>query len=157
MLVMRRNRGFTLVEMILTIVVVSVGLAGVLTAFSTTVKSSADPLIRKQMIAIAEGMMEEVTLKPYTDPGTGGFIAAGSCDRTNADDIQDYAGYGNRAVCDVDGTSVPGLSSYKVSVSLDTTATLGTLTSDVTRVTVTVSNGGAESFTLVGWRTKYAS
>jgi MSHA pilin protein MshD len=51
--------------MIVAIVILGVGLAGVLTAFSTTVKSSADPMLNKQMLAIAEGMLEEILLKPY--------------------------------------------------------------------------------------------
>ena len=156
---MHRSRlsGFTLIEMIITIVVVGVGLAGVLVAFSTTIKSSSDPMVRKQVVAIAEGMMEEITLKPYVDPGTGGSIAAGSCDRSAADDMQDYVGYTSRSVCDVDGTPVAGLATYRVSVVLDTAAALGSLATNVTKITVTVSNGGAQSFSLVGWRTKYAS
>lgn len=152
-----RQCGVTLIEMIIAIVVVGVGLSGVLLAFTTTIKSSADPMVRKQLIAIAEGMMEEITLKPYVDPGTGGSIAAGSCDRSAADDIQDYAAYTNRAVCDIDGTAVPSLAAYRVSVSLDTSAVLGALTTGVTKISVTVSNGGRESFTLIGWRTNYAS
>jgi hypothetical protein len=102
-------------------------------------------------------MMEEIALKPYVDPGAGGSIAAGSCDRSAADDIRDYAAYTNRSVCDVDGTPVGNLATYRVSVVLDTAAALGTLATHVTKITVTVSNGGAESFSLVGWRTEYAS
>lgn len=62
----RRQHGLTLIELIMFIVIVSVALAGVLTVLNITTKSSADPMIRKQMLAIAEAMLEEVMLQPFT-------------------------------------------------------------------------------------------
>jgi MSHA pilin protein MshD len=63
----RNSSGFTLIEMIITIVVISVGLTGVLLTFQTVVKSSADPLVTKQMISIAEAQMEGAMLKEFAD------------------------------------------------------------------------------------------
>jgi len=60
-----RCRGVTLVELILAIVVIGVGLAGVLAAFQVAVRGSADPMIQKQMVAIAEEMVEEISLRPF--------------------------------------------------------------------------------------------
>lgn len=60
------QRGLTLVELVLFIVIVSVALAGVLTVLNVTVKSSADPMIAKQMLAIAEALLEEVQMKSFT-------------------------------------------------------------------------------------------
>lgn len=145
-----RIGGFTLIEMVIAIVVISIGLAGVLAAFNTAVKSSADPMIQKQMLAVAEEMMEEILLKPYS-PGSG---TISGCIRTNADDISDYDSY-SRPVCDIDGTAVPSLSGYTVVVSVSA-GTLGTLASNVKKITVTVSHG-SQSVVLVGWRTDYAS
>ena len=48
------------------IIIVGVGVAGILLVFSVTTKASADPLIQKQMLAIAEAFMEEVQAKPFT-------------------------------------------------------------------------------------------
>lgn len=56
----------TLIELVIAIVIISVGLAGLLLSFSTVVKSSADPMIRKQLMSIASELMNEITLKPYT-------------------------------------------------------------------------------------------
>lgn len=151
----KRAAGFTLIEMIMAIVIIGVGLAGLLTAFSTTVKASADPMVRKQLLSIAEEMMEEILLKPYAvGPGK-----ISNCNRSAADDIADYGGY-NQAVCDVDGTAVAALSAYRVTVTL----AAGNLTSTGatprsvpgTQIKVTVSYGG-ESISLVSWRTDYAS
>lgn len=63
----RKVGGFTLIEMIITIVVIGVGLAGILLVFQTVVKSSADPLVTKQMISIAEARMESAMLKAFAD------------------------------------------------------------------------------------------
>lgn len=148
----RKPSGFTLVEMIIAIVIISIGLAGVLLAFNATVKSSADPLIHKQMLAVAEEMMEEILLKPYTPaPGT-----ISGCNRASADDVSDYAGYTSQPVCDIDGAAVSGLGGYTVSVAVDALASLGTLSVNVKKVTVTVTHG-SESLSLIGWRTDYAS
>jgi len=61
-----RQRGLTFIELILFIMIVSIALTGVLVVLNVTTRSSADPMIRKQMLAIAEGVMEEVSLQPFT-------------------------------------------------------------------------------------------
>ena len=53
-----RTSGFTLIEVIMFIVIISVALTGVLAALNLTTKSSADPLIRKQMMTIAETLVD---------------------------------------------------------------------------------------------------
>lgn len=62
----KRSAGVTIVELIVFIVIVSVALAGVLSVLNVSVRSSADPMIRKQMLAIAEALMEEVSAQPFT-------------------------------------------------------------------------------------------
>lgn len=152
-----RHGGFTLVEMIAAIVVLGVGLAGVLGAFNTVVKSSADPMVQKQMLSIAEGMLEEILVKPYA-PGPG-TIDTASCSRAEADDIADYHDYGVANGCgqprDLSGTPIPSLSGYAVGVVVSPGAALGSLATDVTKITVTVTRGAA-SLSLSGYRTNYA-
>jgi MSHA pilin protein MshD len=58
--------GFTFVELIMFVVIVSIGVAGILSVFYVTTQKSADPAARKQLIAIAEAMLEEVELMPFT-------------------------------------------------------------------------------------------
>lgn len=62
----RTSRGVTLVELIVFIVIVGVAMAGLFAAFNTITAASADPQVRKQVLAIAESMMEEVQLMPFT-------------------------------------------------------------------------------------------
>ena len=63
---MTRARGFTLVELVMGIIVISVAVGGVLLAMRTTVAKSADPMIAHQGIAIAEAYMEEVLTQNFT-------------------------------------------------------------------------------------------
>ena len=62
----RSQAGLSLVELIMFIVIVSVGIAGVLSVLNLTAQKSADPQVRKQMLAIAESLLEEVSLKSFT-------------------------------------------------------------------------------------------
>ena len=61
----RRQCGITLIELIVFIVIVSIALAGTLSVLNLTSAKSADPMIRKQMISIAEALMDEVTLQSF--------------------------------------------------------------------------------------------
>ena len=60
------QRGLSLIELILFIMIISVALAGILLVMQRVTASSADPLLRKQALAIAESLMEEVQLMPFT-------------------------------------------------------------------------------------------
>lgn len=58
--------GLGLIELILFIAIVGAALAGVLVVYDRSVRSSADPLVRKQAIAIAESLLNEVLAQPFT-------------------------------------------------------------------------------------------
>ena len=60
------QRGISLIELIMFIVIVSVAVAGILLVMNVTTKNSADPLVHKQALAIAESLIEEVELMPLT-------------------------------------------------------------------------------------------
>lgn len=145
-------RGFTLVEMIIAMVIIGVALAGVLSVLSRASVASADPMVVKQMSAIAEGMMDEIQLKPFGLPGA----APNQCDRTGFDDIGDYNGYDQDA-CAVNGDTGPA--GYRVKVSVTQVASAlsvaGIPSNDTATITVTVTHG-ADSYSLVGWRTDFA-
>ena len=61
-----RQRGLTLIEQIVFIVVVGVAVAGVLAALNVSTRGSADAMVQKQALAIAEAVLEEVQLQPFT-------------------------------------------------------------------------------------------
>jgi MSHA pilin protein MshD len=140
----------TLVEMLIAIVVIGVGLTGVLAAFGAVTRGSADPLIQQQMLAIGEEMLEEIQLKPFA-PAT--HVAPSGCARDTFNDVSDYNGY-TQPICTIDGVAISPLSTYAVSVQVQSASLAGVVAAK--RITVTVTHGGA-SLVLVGWRTDFAS
>ena len=88
----RRSAGLTLIEMMIFIVVVGIGLAGVLAAINYATARSADPMIRKQALAAAESLLEEILQQPFTycDPrdanaatATSSAVGASGCSAAN--------------------------------------------------------------------------
>ncbi|MCG2584551.1 prepilin-type N-terminal cleavage/methylation domain-containing protein [Massilia sp. TS11] len=66
MSIKRRQQGLTLVELIMFIVIISIAVIAVLQVMGVANRLSADPVVRKQAIAIAEGLLEEVELAQFT-------------------------------------------------------------------------------------------
>jgi MSHA pilin protein MshD len=70
------GRGFTLIEMIIFLVVVSVAMAGLLQVMAVAVKFSALPLQRKQALAMAQGLLQEMVQKDYSEIATPPALAS---------------------------------------------------------------------------------
>jgi len=95
-----RQSGLSLVELIIFIVIVSIGLAGILWVMNVTVRHSADPQQRKQALAIAESLMEEVMLARFTycdpsDPAAETARSAAEC--TTPEQLGPEGGAGDQA------------------------------------------------------------
>lgn len=151
-----RSKGFTLVEIVVLIVVVGAALAGVLLVFQNTVRGSADPQVRKQAIAIAEALLEEILLASYDSIAGGGT-------RADFNDVDDYATYTTAGgMRDIENNPIAGLENYNVSSVAVSPATLndtgGVLTAvnEAKRITVTVTGPQGFDITLDGYRLKYA-
>ena len=68
---MLKTRGFTLIETIITLVVLSIASVGVLTVFTVGISGSADPLIISQATSLAQEKMDEaIALR-----ASGGYAA----------------------------------------------------------------------------------
>ncbi len=57
------NAGFSLIELILAMVVLSIGLTGILSVMMTTINNSVTPELRWQINAIAENILERLLKK----------------------------------------------------------------------------------------------
>ena len=141
------DRGFTLVELIISMVVVSIALGGVLMVMNYTVRHSADPMLQHQAVAIAESYLEEVLLHAYSDPdGTTGES------RSQADDVDDYNGLTDAGARDQSGTAIAGLEAYTVSVNVNGDNLNGV---PCKKVTVRVTHPAGVDLSLSGYRANY--
>ena len=81
----RAEHGISLVELIVFIVIVGIAVAGVVGALSMATRASTDPMIQKQALAIAEALLEEVQLQPFTYcdpddlPNAASALSAADC------------------------------------------------------------------------------
>jgi MSHA pilin protein MshD len=160
----RRQRGLTLIELIVFIIIVSVALVGLLSVFNVSVRGSADPMIRKQMLSIAEALLEEVELQPYcsaSDTNCANASTGGTCtsaSRTALGQVGDYAGCNLPSpIYDAGGTDAAP-AGYSATIAVAASALNG---ADTALITVTVCRsatlpcGTADSVVLQGYRARY--
>ena len=179
-----RQRGLTLVETVVFIAALGIALAGVLTAYRHAVRGSADPLVRKQAAAVAESLLTEVLMQPFTwcdaqDPANDANAPPASIDdctvpqdppgtmppgetRLSATDpfdhVADYHGYAmGPGITALDGSVLPGLADYSadVLVTRPSGSPFGVADGDVLRIDVQVTGKG-ESVTLTGYRFRHS-
>jgi MSHA pilin protein MshD len=156
-----KQRGISLIELIMFIVIVSVALAGILLVMNVTTRGSADPLIHKQALAAAESLLEEIELQD--------FIAASGVAHANVTQanrasgyhiVSDYNGFPNDAttgIFSVNGVPITGLENYNANVTV-ANAALGGITAgsaSAVQVTVTVTDPQNNPIEISGYRTAY--
>ncbi len=150
--------GVTLVELILSMVIISIALTGLLTVMNLTVSYSADPIIQHQSIAIAESYLEEVLLKDFCEDRSDAIncplITGKETGETRStfNDVDDYNGLSDTGVKDHLGNSVTILASYNVSILVSAVTLADSISAK--KITVTVSGLGS-SLNLVGYRANY--
>lgn len=151
-----RQCGVSLVELIMFIVIVSTALAGVLLVMNTVTRSSADPLPRKQALAIAESLLEEIEAQDFANPPGGFTGAAVQANRASFDDVFDYDGLATAGAFTINGAApVPGLEAYGVTVVVTPQgAWNGVAAGSSAMITVTVTAPN-EAITVNGIRTAY--
>lgn len=171
----RSQSGFTLIELVIFIAVISVAVVGLLGVISRTTSSSADPQLRKQALVLAEAMLEEVQLARYTycdalDPAAETATNAlpvnassnpGGCNTPqnvgatastvrpyyNVTDYVDAFGTARRYTDDAAGVLFPA--QYDVRVAITPEAALGPAGAQVAPADATPNNMNALRITVV--------
>lgn len=155
-----KMQGFTLIELILSMVIISIALIGTLLAINTTTRFSADPMLFHQAAAIAESYLDEIASKdfPTTLPCRSPEPMGGRANYASICDYKFIAAAGEAPV-DQLGNAVSGLERYRVQIGInDTNATLQSLTaaaSQVVRIDVTVSHPNMPTTLYSVYRTHY--
>lgn len=154
--VRRHQCGFSLVEIVISMVIVGVGLAALLTPIITTTQHSADPVVRKQSLAVAEALLDEIESMPFANPAGGFAGAATQANRPLFDNVADYNGFNTVGIFTLDGVAIPALANYNVTGVAVTPTALGAIgAANALLITVTVTGPGGEAVSLSGFRTNY--
>lgn len=152
---MRRQRGVTLVELVIAIVIVGIAAAALYSAMASIGGRSADPMLRQQSLAIAEAYLEEILSRDFLDPTSHTQCPAPPAGRGAFDNVCDYAGLDDAGARGADGAPLAGLGGYRVRVAVAPQAFAGLSAAAALRVTVTVAAPDTQALTLAGWRTCY--
>ena len=180
----RPARGLSLIELVVFIVVVGIGIGGVVVTYTQYTKSSVDPIVRKQALAVAESLLEEAELQPFTfcDPTDPAVYSATSATaaqcpvlleaigpeagqtRSGANpfnNVNDYHGFSmaGAGMADLTGAAIPLLTGYSASVGVSaSTGELPNLLSnaEALKIVVTVAGPAGVTVILQGYRLQYA-
>ncbi len=89
-----RESGVSLIEMIVFIVVVSIGLLALVGVYRQATITNVDPIIRTQALESAQSLLDEILSLKYSESTpTGGVPACTACNDTpdaNMNDVDDY-------------------------------------------------------------------
>ena len=146
------QRGMTLIELVVSIVVISIAVGAILGVLSRNAEHSADAMVLTQAATIAEAYLEEIELKPFADPnGVSGATA-----RAQFDDVGDYNGLVDNGAADEFGNAIPSLSRYTVSVNVTPTSALPNVPStDAYRIDVRVRYAPYVDIVLTGYKARW--
>lgn len=180
----RRQTGVSLVEVIIFIVLMGVGVAGLMQLMGGMMRNSADPMIQKQALSVAESLLEEVMLQPFTDCDPDAYnVDTGACTHaeqpgpetigaspqqtrystTNPfNNVNDYHNFSMPAPPGIhsienSGTPILGLEQYSATVNVSNAGgDFGIGAGDALRIVVSVTDPLNQITTLTGYRFKYA-
>lgn len=145
-----RQRGVTLVELIVALVIAGVVMTSVWNAWTMLSTRSADPLVARQQLAIAHSLLREIELQPLP----GDAVAAATPGRTGFASIADYHGLSMSGISDVEGNAIGGLEAYGAAVSVMATELAGVPAGSGWWITVTVSGPGNTPLVLGSYRSR---
>ena len=146
------QRGVTLVELVISIVVISIAAVILIQTLSMTYERSADPMVRHQAVAIAEAYLEEIQLRDFNDPD--GIDGEGA--RAAFDDVDDYDGLVDVGARDQFGVPIADLDDYTVSVSVSGSGALpGIPAARALRIDVLVTRAPDIQMAVSAYRTDF--
>ncbi|HHH76375.1 MAG TPA: type II secretion system protein [Phycisphaerae bacterium] len=158
----RRDNAFSLVESIISIVIVGGLLVAALTALGASRIGQFSISTQARATMLADGLMNEILQHAYEESSAGSLgLDAGedTGDRSHFDDVDDYDGWASSPPQQADGTIIPESSHYSRSVTVNwvdpnNPLQLSISDSSVKLITVSVSHNGKTLATMSALRTR---
>ncbi len=150
------ERGTSLIELVMFIVIVSVALAGILLVMNTTTKNSADPLIRKQAVAAAESLLEEIELQDFISASGVTNTVTQANRAAEYHIVSNYNAFATTGIFPVSGVApIAGLENYNANVAITNPGLGGIAPASTVLITVTVTDPQGNDIQISGYRTAY--
>ena len=143
------QRGMTFIEIVISMIIIGIALAGILSVMNLTTARSADPMIQHQALAIAEAYLEEILTKEYD---ASNCPAGSGASRSTYCAIDHYASIDEGPTDQLDNPIV-ALASYQVRAGVDAPGAINGV--QMKRINVTVSHPNGVNITLSGYRADY--
>lgn len=163
-----RQQGVTLIELVISIVILSIAMVAVMNSFSFTMKHSADPLWRNKSLKLAQLYLDEILAKNYdhsTPVGGVPVVANPSCSaadlgpdtgetRANFNDVDDYDGLTDAPPVSLTAGLHTSYSDYSVSVSVecDGATVSASGANHAKKVTVIITPPGQNAVTFAAYK-----
>ena len=158
------TRAFTMVEVVVSTVIVSVLLVAALNTVAAARVTENKLAERTRALALAQALMAEIRQQAYADPASGPTsfgIEAGEItgNRSLFDDVDDYGGWVASPPQNQDGSVVANASDYeqRVNVNWVSSANLGQTAASntgVKRIQVIINRQGRTVVTLTAYQTQ---
>lgn len=145
---MRRERGMTLIELVVSITVIAIAGAVLLGTLGYVNNNSGNAMLQAQAQSVASAYLNEITEKSFNDPNG----IDGESSRDLYDDVNDYNGLDDASARDRFGNVV---ANFHVTVAVVNAALNGVPAANSYRVDVTVDYGGVSPVVATGFRMNY--
>jgi MSHA pilin protein MshD len=142
-----QQRGMTLIELVVAIVVIAIAITSVLAVLSLQASRSADAMVTAQAAKIAETYLSEVLEKQYA--------GAGAPSRATFNNINNYNGMVDGGVRDQTGAAVANLDQFTVTVAVVPGVLGAVVAGQVRLINITVKHTNGTTVLLSGYRTFY--
>ncbi len=166
------SKGFTLMETIISIIIVAVAVVGILSVIYNVTQKGINPVMELKACELGQAMLDEIMLKRWDEdtPLGGGHIdvalanigtETGETNREDFDDVDDYDGYSdgtsNEPLKDEAGNVLTGFTGFSRSVTVTfekpTGAPAGIDTNNYKKITVKVTLPTGEEINFVSYKT----
>lgn len=123
------QRGYALADALIGLAALAIALSGLGLFANASQQAAADPLARRQALAIAEATLEEILARPALDPDDGSLCGTPEASRALYDNLCDYNGLATIGAYNALGTALTGMGDYLVNVAVitDGSAALGSV------------------------------
>ena len=151
----RLQRGVTLIEVIVFIVVINLAFVAVMQIYGQAVVNSVDPVVRVRATELARATLDEILARRFDEnTPSGGIPACGTAEGEPCAGVGADAGYDD--VGDFNGYSDSSHPNYPIAVSVvNAGVDLGLASAMARKITVVVSMPDGNQVTLAAYKANY--